>query len=106
MKEVLEKIGLVDEFAATGFFGAVVTILKRVARGQRIHFWSSFASLMMGVITANYITPLFVEIFSLQGKAQFGVAFLCGYLGYVALDGLWRKLDNPLGKNDSSEPKD
>lgn len=82
MKNFLENLGIDIALMITGFFGSVFMVSKTAAQNIK----TSLVGIVSGTLAANYCTPVVIEIFHFEGKSQFGIAFILGYLGVKGVE--------------------
>lgn len=82
MKEVLEGIGINISISIAGLFGSLLLIGKNATMNLK----TTFFSIISGVASANYITPIFIDITRLNTKYQMSVAFILGFLGLKGVE--------------------
>lgn len=77
MKQLLHDLGINLGLSFAGFAGSLVMI------GKKAFSWrKAILSIPSGVFSANYLTPLVVDALGMQGgNAEYGIAFIMGYLG-------------------------
>jgi len=75
---MLKEIGIQIGFLVSGLFGAILMVSKTSSNNLK----QTILSLFGGMASANYLTPLIVEITNLKDeKIQNGLAFIIGFLG-------------------------
>lgn len=78
MKEKLHEIGVNIGLLVAGFAGSLLT----VKRDGHKDWFTTTTSLMAGTLSANYLTPIAVDIFSMHhSNTQYATAFMLGFLG-------------------------
>jgi hypothetical protein len=88
MKEFLAEIGVNAGLIVAGLFGALLTLRGDAAK----RLGSITVSLGTGVGSANYLTPVVIDILGVQSRnLEFGIAFILGYLGLNGIDFLARR---------------
>ena len=87
MKDFLTKIGIDITLMVAGMVGSLVMISNDSARNIR----NSVAGIVAGTFSANYLTQIAVEITGLEGKSQYGLAFLLGYFGLKGVEKMFQK---------------
>jgi hypothetical protein len=60
-----------------GFIGSIIYTLTNRPRS----FTRGFITVLAGTLSANYLTPLIMQLMSISMDAQYGVAFFLGYSG-------------------------
>ena len=48
-------------------------------------------------MSANYLTPVLIEWFNLEGSSQYGTAFIVGFGGLKLVEALYDKFFNKVG---------
>lgn len=92
MRDFLESIGVNIGIALAGMFGSLIMLGKNSSSNIK----STLFSIITGVSSANYITPIVSETINISDRYQMGVAFLLGFLGLKGVE----KLSEKLLKND------
>ena len=82
MKEILENIGINIGISVAGLFGSLLLIGKTAT----INLKTTFFSIVSGVASANYITPLVMDLSHVDVKYQMSVAFILGFLGLKGVE--------------------
>lgn len=82
MKEILEEIGINIGISVAGLFGSLILIGKQAA----LQWKTSIFSIVTGVASANYITPIVVDIARVDVKYQMSIAFILGFLGLKGVE--------------------
>jgi hypothetical protein len=78
VKDTLRDLGVNIGLLAAGFAGSLVTVKKD---GHKDWF-TTLTSLLVGTLSANYLTPVVVDIFGMKNSnTQYAAAFLMGFLG-------------------------
>jgi len=95
MKDFLEEIGINIAFVLAGLAGSLVTVSNDATKNLK----SSIAGIIAGTFSANYLTQVVVEITGLNGKTEYGLAFILGYIGLKGVEKLSKKIFN---EDDSS----
>lgn len=95
MKEFLEEIGINIAFVLAGLFGSLVTVSNDATRNLK----SSIAGIVAGTFSANYLTQVVVELTGLNGKVEYGLAFILGYIGLRGVEKVSQKIFKEDGGN-------
>ena len=82
MKEILQDIGINIGISVAGLFGSLLLIGKTAT----VNLKTTFFSIISGVASANYITPLVMDISRVDVKYQMSVAFILGFLGLKGVE--------------------
>jgi hypothetical protein len=88
MKEILQEIGINIGISVAGLFGSLLLIGKQATANLR----NTFFAIISGVASANYITPLVMDISKVDVKYQMSVAFVLGFLGLKGVEYITNKL--------------
>ena len=88
MKQLLEEIGINIGISVAGLFGSLILIGKDAA----LQWKTSIFSIITGVASANYITPIVVDIARVDPKYQMSIAFILGFLGLKGVELISNKL--------------
>lgn len=98
MKQLLAEIGINIGISVAGLFGSLILIGKEAA----LQWKTSIFSIITGVASANYITPIIVDMTRMDAKYQMSVAFILGFLGLKGVELVSGKLTKNI-KNDTSQ---
>lgn len=82
MKDILQEIGINVGISVAGLFGSLLLIGKTAT----VNLKTTFFSIISGVASANYITPLVMDISRVDVKYQMSVAFILGFLGLKGVE--------------------
>jgi Na+/H+ antiporter NhaB len=82
MKQLLQEIGFNIGISVAGFFGSLILIGKKQSNNLK----TTFFAIVTGVASANYITPIIVDILRMDEKYQMSVAFILGFLGVKGVE--------------------
>lgn len=79
----LEEFGINVSLSIAGFFGSLLVVGK-----NGIHdFKTMFLSMLGGVASANYLTPVVCDLLNVQkSNYQFSIAFLLGFMGLKGIE--------------------
>lgn len=78
MKVELKELGVNVGLLVAGFAGA----LLNVRRDGHENWWATIGSLLAGTLSANYLTPVVVDLAKIQSpNTQYATAFVLGFLG-------------------------
>ena len=97
MKQLLEEIGINIGISVAGLFGSLILIGKDAA----LQWKTSIFSIITGVASANYITPIVIDIVRMDTKYQMSVAFVLGFIGLKGVELISNKLIKKV-KNDNN----
>lgn len=95
MREFLEELGINVAFVLAGLFGSLVTVSNDATRNLK----SSIAGIVAGTFSANYLTQVVVELTGLNGKVEYGLAFILGYIGLRGVEKVSQKIFKEDGGN-------
>lgn len=82
IKQLLQEIGINIGISIAGLFGALLLIGKSAT----LNIKTTFFSIISGVASANYITPIVLDITRVDMKYQMSVAFILGFLGLKGVE--------------------
>jgi len=103
MKQLLQEVGFNIGISVAGFFGSLILIGKK----QKSNLKTTFFAIVTGVASANYITPIIIDMTRLSDKYEMSVAFILGFLGVKGVefisDYLIQKAENN-GADKSDKP--
>jgi energy-converting hydrogenase Eha subunit A len=85
MKEFLTDLGINITLIIAGFLGSIAV---QMSKKSKFDWRTSLLSIALGMLTANYVTPIVVEIFGFGPAMQNSVAFLLGYFGLKGMEKL------------------
>jgi hypothetical protein len=95
----LSGVGIDIGFLVSGLFGAILMVSKNASENLK----SAILSVIGGMASANYLTPVMVELANMKDvKIQNGIAFITGFLGLKLVEIVSEKF---LKKIDSTENK-
>jgi len=87
--EYLKTIGIDVGLLISGLFGAILLLSKNAAEDLR----TTVLSLIGGAASANYMTPIILDMFKINTpNANYGIAFLLGFLGLKGVELVTEKL--------------
>jgi hypothetical protein len=85
----LKQYGIDIGLLISGLFGAILLTSKESA----VNKTRTISSLIGGAASANYITPIVVNVASLDNTHyHYGIAFLLGFLGLKGIEHFSKKL--------------
>lgn len=82
MKQILQEIGFNIGISVAGFFGSLILIGKK----QKNNLKTTFFAIVTGVASANYITPIIMDIVRVDTKYEMSIAFILGFLGVKGVE--------------------
>lgn len=100
----LKQYGIDVGLLISGLFGAILLTSK----GSAMNMTRTVSSLIGGAASANYITPIVVDLAKLdEGHYHYGIAFLLGFLGLKGIEHFSSKIlpDSVLQAPLSPPPK-
>ena len=81
-------IGITLSFLISGLFGAILMVSNNAQGNLK----STMLSIIGGMASANYLTPVMIEMLGLkEAKLQNGLAFIIGFLGLKLVEVLSNK---------------
>lgn len=92
LQTLLSDFGISLQWLVTGCIGALVKIGKMRKEGKQMDKVVSVVSVLIGMLSANYLTPIVLLFLKVQDNAVFGVAFVCGYFSHELIDWGWKIL--------------
>lgn len=78
----LQTIGIDIALILSGMVGSILM----ASRKNMVSIRDTAISILSGTLSANYLTQVAIDIFDLQGRSQYGVAFLLGYFGLKGVE--------------------
>jgi hypothetical protein len=96
MKEIIQELGINIGISVAGLFGALIM----VGRSAAIQWKTTMFSIVTGVASANYLTPIVVDLARVDTKYQMSVGFVLGFLGLKGVEIISNKFINT--KNNGS----
>lgn len=83
MIDFLKDVGINIGLIVAGFFGSLLMINKNSADNVK----STLASIVAGVASANYLTPIVIDMFAIQKQTYtLSIAFILGFLGLKGVE--------------------
>lgn len=82
MQEFLKELGINISISVAGLFGALLL----VGKSATVDLKTTFFSIVSGVASANYITPIVIDLTRVDNKYQMSVAFILGFLGLKGVE--------------------
>lgn len=99
MKEILEEIGFNIGISVAGFFGSLILIGKK----QKTNIRTTFFAIITGVASANYITPIIMDIIRLHERYEMSVAFVLGFLGVRGVEFISSYITEKVQENGNNQ---
>lgn len=93
----LESIGIDITLMFAGMIGSILMTTRRSFNSLK----STLIGIASGTLSANYLTQVVIEIFDLEGRSQYGVAFLLGYFGLKGVEKFIEKYHKQNVKTES-----
>jgi hypothetical protein len=93
LREILQEIGINIGISVAGLFGSLLLIGKSATTNLR----ATFFSIVSGVASANYITPVVVDIANIDPDYDMSIAFILGFLGLKGVELVTNKFLNKTG---------
>lgn len=93
LREILQEIGINIGISVAGLFGSLLLIGKSATTNLR----ATFFSIVSGVASANYITPVVVDIADIDPDYDMSIAFILGFLGLKGVELVTSKFLNKTG---------
>lgn len=78
----LHAVGIDITLMFAGMMGSVLM----AARKTPMDIKKSILGVISGTLSANYLTQVVIHICNLEGRSQYGVAFLLGYFGLKGVE--------------------
>ena len=97
MKELLHEIGINIGISVAGLFGSLLLIGKNAT----VNLKTTFFSIISGVASANYITPIVLDITRVDMKYQMSVGFILGFLGLKGVEYISNKFIKKIDNGDT-----
>jgi len=102
MDEILKNIGINIGLIVAGFFGSLLMLGKNSSENLK----STLISIVTGVASANYLTPLVIEMFKVETRSYtLSIAFILGFLGLKGVEYITSKFikNDKNGNNSKSD---
>lgn len=82
IKEFLQEVGINIGISVAGLFGSLLLIGKSAT----VNLKATFFSIISGVASANYITPIVIDVVRVDEKYQMSIGFILGFLGLKGVE--------------------
>jgi hypothetical protein len=82
MKDFIQDIGINIGICIAGLFGSLILVGKESASNWK----TTMFSILTGVASANYLTPVFGDILHIGTKYQMSLAFILGFIGLKGVE--------------------
>ena len=82
MKEILAEIGINIGISIAGLFGSLLMLGKKAA----INLKTTFFSIVTGVASANYLTPIIIDVAGVAEEYELSIGFILGFLGLKGVE--------------------
>jgi len=99
MKQILSNLGIHLGLMFAGLIGGLV--FMNMPKNKKRPTWEKITIVLVGVASANYLTPLLIWLCNIPDGVQYGISFLIGYMG---LSGIGSIIDFIRGKVESKKP--
>lgn len=83
-------------YIISGALGGLLTTMKK--QNRKRSFWEYFIIIIVGLLTATFLTPLFVWIFDIPKQIHNSIAFILGYAGHNTIEYVIDFFRNKLDK--------
>jgi hypothetical protein len=98
MNDILKDIGINIGLIVAGFFGSLLMLGKNSTENLK----STLISIVTGVASANYLTPLVIEMFKVEKQTYtLSIAFILGFLGLKGVEYIISKFIKNDNRNNS-----
>lgn len=95
MNDILKEIGINVGLIVAGFFGSLLMVNKNSTENLK----TTLTSIVAGVSSANYLTPIVIDMFNVQKQTYtLSIAFILGFLGLKGVE----LIVNKFVKNDKN----
>jgi hypothetical protein len=98
MKQIIQELGINIGISIAGLFGSLIMI----GRSAAIQWKTTMFSILTGVASANYLTPIVVDIARVDVKYQISVGFVLGFLGLKGVELISNKFINTKINNNGT----
>lgn len=102
MQDILKDIGINIGLIVAGFFGSILMVGKNSTENIK----STLTSIIAGVASANYLTPLVIDMFRVEKQTYtLSIAFILGFLGLKGVEYVTSKFfkQNKNGNDNQSD---
>ena len=102
MKTFLDEIGINLMQSIAGLLGSLILVGKGAVKNLN----QTFITIIAGVSSANYLTPVVCDILKVQDtNYQNGIAFILGFLGLKGVEVISKKIikEKVNGNNESNK---
>lgn len=99
MRQILSNAGIHLGLMFAGLIGGLV--FMNMPKNRKRPTWEKITIVLVGIASANYLTPLIIWVCGIPEGVQYGVSFLIGYMG---LNGIGALIDFVRFKIDSKKP--
>jgi len=90
--ETLKALGIETPFFIAGVSGGIALLSKKTG----LSAIQKFVIILSGGASANYLTPLVVDLLGLSDKTVYGIAFLIGYSGMKLVETLTKSIERRI----------
>lgn len=101
MQDILKDIGINIGLIVAGFFGSILMVGKNSTENVK----STLTSIVAGIASANYLTPLVIDMFRVEKQTYtLSIAFILGFLGLKGVEYITSKFfkQNKNGNDNKS----
>ena len=88
MKEFIQELGINIGITIAGLFGSLIMVGKNSAQELK----TTVFAVITGMASANYITPLVMDVTRVDVKYQMSVGFILGFLGLKGVELISNKI--------------
>lgn len=102
MQDILKDIGINIGLIVAGFFGSILMVGKNSTENIK----STLTSIIAGIASANYLTPLVIDMFRVEKQTYtLSIAFILGFLGLKGVEYITSKFfkQNKNGNDNKSD---
>lgn len=83
MGDLLKDVGINIGLIVAGFFGSILMVGKTSSENLK----STLTSIVAGVASANYLTPIVIDMFKIEKESYtLSIAFILGFLGLKGVE--------------------
>jgi hypothetical protein len=109
--DFLKKLGIDIGLVISGVFGALLMSGNNTLKSTDFSIKSAISntisvlsSLIAGAASANYLTPIVVDIFNIkESHYNYGTAFLLGFIGLKGVEAISKRLLSTINTDEKKE---